>query len=167
MTRRTPIIILFVTAYLFGLLVLGVGIARAQTTTPDFKDIDAVIGTYVPKLQAYEINYLDAKGGRGYMQALWSHSAPPTDGALVAPDLLTSKPTDQAESFSDLWSAIIIDSGEMPVRLRIDVYDGPSGKGYVIVIETIINTRTYTRSINTGGETWRDVGWTEVKAETP
>src|SRR3989304_5055575 len=141
------------------------GVARAQTSMPDFKSIDMVIDAYLPKLQAYEINYLDAKG-RGYMQALWSHSAPPADGALVAPDLLASKPTDQAESLADLWSAVVIASGEIPVRLRIDVYDGPDGKGYVIIVECIVAARTYTRSINTGGEKWREQAWIEVKPDT-
>src|SRR3972149_3593576 len=144
------LIILIVTAFLPG---VGIGSTRAQTTQPDFKDIDTIIDAYLPKLQAYEINYLDAKG-RGYMQALWSHSTPPTDGALVAPDLLASKPTDQAEAFADLWSAVIIADGKIPVRLRIDVYDGPDGKGHVITVECIVAARTYTRSINTGGEKW-------------
>lgn len=147
-----------------ALLIVVINSAGAQTTAPDFKTIDAVIDAYLPKLQAYEIDYLDTKG-RGYMQALWSHSTPPADGALVAPDLPTSKPTDQAESFADLWSAVVIGQGKLPVRLRIDVYDGPSGRGYVITVEVIMAGRTYTRSINVGSERWRDVGWTELKAE--
>src|SRR3990172_1113693 len=162
---RHTLIILIVIAFLRGMILPGVGVARAQTSMPDFKSIDMVIDAYLPKLQAYEINYLDAKG-RGYMQALWSHSAPPADGALVAPDLLASKPTDQAESLADLWSAVVIASGEIPVRLRIDVYDGPDGKGYVIIVECIVSARTYTRSINTGGEKWREQAWIEVKPET-
>lgn len=164
MARHTLILlVIIIAAYVIGILLFGVGIARAQTT-PDFKNIDTVIDAYLPKLQAYEINYLDAKG-HGYLQALWSHSAPPADGALVAPDLLISKPTDQAESFFDLWSAVIITDGKVPVRLRIDVYDGPSGKGYVIVVESIIAGSTYTRSINTGGEAWREQDWIEVKVD--
>ena len=161
---RHTLIILIVIAFLRGTILPGVGVARAQTSTPDFKDIDAVIDAYLPKLQAYEINYLDAKG-RGYMQALWSHSAPPADGALVAPDLLTSKPTDQAESFADLWSAVVVADGKIPVRLRIDVYDGPDGKGHVITVECIVAARTYTRSINTGGEKWREQDWIEVTTD--
>jgi len=164
MERRTPILLIIITAYVIGILLFSVGIASAQTATPDFKSIDTVIDAYLPKFQSYEINYLDAKG-RGYMQALWSHSAPPADGALIAPDLLTSKPTDQAESFLDLWGAVIIDQGKVPVRLRIDVYDGPDGRGYVIVVETIMAGRTYTRSINTGGEAWREQDWIEVKVD--
>lgn len=165
MARHTLILlVIIIAAYVIGILLFGVGIASAQTATPDFKNIDTVIDAYLPKLQAYEINYLDAKG-HGYLQALWSHSAPPADGALVAPDLLISKPTDQAESFFDLWSAVIITDGKVPVRLRIDVYDGPSGKGYVIVVESIIAGSTYTRSINTGSEKWREQDWIEVKPD--
>lgn len=148
------------------LLIIIISPTDAQTTAPDFKDIDTVIDAYLPKVQGYELNYLDTKG-RGYMQALWSHSAPPADGALVAPDLLDSQPTDQAETFDDLWNAVVVADGKIPMRLRIDVYDGPSGRGYVVTVECVVAARTYTRAVNVGNEKWRDVNWTEVKPEIP
>ena len=92
-----------------------------------------------------------------------SHSQPPADGALVLPDLLYSFPTDQiGKSAQAQW-----DAAKLPVsldaRVRVDVYDGPQGKGFVVIVQSQLNGATWQRSINYGPETYRDQGWTELK----
>jgi hypothetical protein len=60
----------------------------------------------------------------------------------------------------DSWfsSAFVLPAGMM-VSIRIDVYEGPSGVGYVIVSEVIHHGGIWTRKINIGAEKWRDQDW--------
>jgi hypothetical protein len=163
MARRI-LIILIVIAFLFGMILLGVGIARAQTTAPDFKAIDSAIDAYLPKFVDYELTYIASHDN--YYQALWSHTDTPVDGALVSPDLLVSKPTDQAEPLSAVWDAVKVTSDEQtPMRFRIDVYSGPRGKGFVVTFEVMFEGVVYARSTNVGDETYREQSWQEVKPD--
>lgn len=136
--------------------------AQAQVVTPpsELATIDSLLATYLPKFSNYESNYLLTKGR--YYQALWSHSTAPANLALVAPDLLAFKPTDQLESWQSLWDTLAVIGGKSPCRMRIDVYDGPQGKGYVVTVEAILNGTSWSRSINIGNETWRDRAWQAV-----
>ena len=44
----------------------------------------------------------------------------------------------------------------------IDVYEGPSGKGYVVNFETIRAGKKIRKSVNYGPEDHREADWTEV-----
>lgn len=44
----------------------------------------------------------------------------------------------------------------------IDVYEGPSGKGYVVNFETIRAGKKIRKSVNYGPEDHRETDWTEV-----
>jgi len=111
------------------------------------------------RIQARQSAYFTTKGK--YFQGLPTHASAPvhTDSAFPtpAPDRLTTKPTDQAEDwlsqFSE-WNGMA-----MPSLVRMDVYDGPQGKGYVVTVEAFRGTQRWRRSINVGPETYRGRAW--------
>jgi len=93
-----------------------------------------------------------------YAQGLLTHSSIPADGVEAAPDRKHAKPTDQAESWEQLSNL----PATMMSALRLDVYDGPEGVGYVVVVGVRIGGRLWQKRINVGPETWRAHGWREV-----
>lgn len=68
----------------------------------------------------------------------------------------TKKPSDQAHD----WSAAGVAAGSTwPAQLRVDVYSGPLGHGYVCVARVRWNGSVYERSHNMGPETFRTQDW--------
>jgi hypothetical protein len=51
------------------------------------------------------------------------------------------------------------------VTVRVDVYDGPLGVGYVVIGRATVNAVTYLRAQNVGPETDRTHDWTEIGQE--
>jgi len=159
-------IVLLAFAVLLGLALPAQRGVLAQTkVTPEPKTvrdgIDVKLDSVIANIIAFQAGEA-SKSGKFY-QTLWSHSQPPADGALVLPDLLYSFPTDQiGKSAQAQW-----DAAKLPVsldaRVRVDVYDGPQGKGFVVIVQSQLNGATWPRSINYGPETYRDQGWTELK----
>ena len=124
--------------------------------------VDAWLTAKLPDLTAAQNAYF-ATHGR-YWQGLLSHISAPAhtdshDGE-AAPDRMASKPTDQAESWSDVlpgWATV-----RFPGRLQVDVYDGPSGKGWVYIADVMHNGTRFRRIVNVGPETFRTQGWYQV-----
>lgn len=97
-----------------------------------------------------------------YFQGLWTHSGEveQTDalnGDTVA-DRLTAHPTDQVQHWQD-FIGNAFDALPLPARLRIDVYNGPQGWGWVATLRVLYNGNIYERSRNVGPETWRTQAW--------
>lgn len=118
-------------------------------------------GQVVPRQAAY----LAAHGRYFQGYATFSLAAlpdNPSGGAAtvleVAPTTNTH-PTDQAETWTD--SGIVL-GATIPMALRMDVYDGPQGKGYVGTVWARWAGNTYTRSQNFGPEDWRTQAWAVV-----
>lgn len=115
-----------------------------------------------PTLVARQDAYFAAKGR--YWQGIRTPNAIPQDGADTAP-VTNLKPAYQAEDWADvgLTAAVL---GTLPMRLRIDQYDGPSGRGWVatatVVVTSGAGAGTYVRSRQVGPETWRTQAWTKV-----
>jgi hypothetical protein len=153
----------------FAGLAVVMGFARpappAQAQGETFPLIDQVIGNYLPRLASYQASYVIANGR--YFQGLWSHSAVPDESASLEPDQLTLRPTDQLEDFAAMWLTVRIAQGRLPLRFRIDVYNGPCGQGYVILIEVTRLGQIFTRAINVGCETWRDIPWRRLAEVAP
>lgn len=130
------------------------------------QQIDQRLSGNWSKIVAAQDSYLAANGH--YAQALPAASRRPVDGEEVAPDRLDASPTDQAESWRDLADryGLTIPSTFMSL-LRIDVYKGPGGKGYVVHAEhATADGRIFRKSVNVGPETWRDHPWHEVGGAT-
>ena len=96
-----------------------------------------------------------------YFQGLTTHNAVPdsgTDWAQVIPDNLGAKPSDQAETWADVFPEI----PDVPIDCAIafDVYDGPQGKGFVGHVWAARNGTIYHRAKGFGSEQ-RDQDWAE------
>lgn len=114
--------------------------------------IDARLPALWSAIQARQATYHAAHGR--YWQGLRTHGIDPADGNDVLPDVGTLTPSDQP----DAWPAALIASA-LPMSLRIDVYDGPSGQGYVANLYVTVNSKTYHRAKQSGPETYRNQGW--------
>lgn len=118
--------------------------------------VDAIVNDLADAASAFQSVKLAARGR--YWQGLSSHAAPPADGAASAPDRARA-----AQGETENWS----DAGLplpplMECAARIDVYDGPSGRGYVIAGELLLAGVRYLRRIHTGPEAWREHDWVPV-----
>lgn len=108
-------------------------------------------------MQSIQDNYIQSRGR--YAQALPIISETPADGNTKPPDHTDRAPTDQQESWEDLASS---PPSEVMNRIHIDVYDGPSGHGYVSVLRHAVGGVTYRKDINYGPDSYRDTDWREV-----
>lgn len=99
-----------------------------------------------------------------YWQANATHSTPPAHVSArnndAIPNLLDSGPTDETERWSNVFPNWATDP--IPVSLRIDTYDGPSGKGWAIIAQFSFNGRLFEMAVNTGPESERSYEWTEI-----
>lgn len=99
---------------------------------------------------------------RVFWQGIETPSIPPDDGALVAPDL-AKEPTDQPES----WADVFVGPQELPAlwpcSIRVDVYDGPLGKGRVTSLIYTKGGERWERSDNAGPETEHEQPWRRIQ----
>lgn len=95
-----------------------------------------------------------ARYGR-YWQAAPTHAQPPAADAVIAPDPLAQVGDDPA--WIDLGIGLPAD---LAISLRVDVYDGPRGQGYVL-LAWVRDPRggVWERAVNTGPESWRAYNW--------
>ncbi len=98
-----------------------------------------------------------------FYQVLWSHKSTPKDGVDSTADALNDMPTDKpGKTGKAFW-----DAGKMPssfsARVRVDVYDGPRGKGYIVILQIDESGTTWERHINYGPETERDLPWVVIQ----
>ena len=102
-----------------------------------------------------------------YFQGLRTHSIEPAHVtatfADTVPTELDGNPSDQPVT----WTSFIPEiNTSLPAAFVSDVYHGPQGQGFVISVYARYNGTLYSRSQNSGPETWRTVGWHSVD-ETP
>ena len=88
----------------------------------------------------------------------------------AAPVDLDREPRGQAPDLRrrvgiDSWYSAAVEAPELLLAtVRVDVYQGPAGWGYVIVAETVHNGQRWIREINIGGESWREHDWTALSS---
>jgi hypothetical protein len=148
--------------------------SAAQSADEIQKYINAWLTEYQPQIEAVQTQYLKDTGV--YWQGLATHSElakpaysesdktqPITDKEFAA-DCLQCKPTDRLSepSWNDLFPNVV---DKLPAELSIDVYEGPSGQGYVINLSYCVEQVCYRKSAQVGPEVWRLTDWTEEKAE--
>lgn len=91
-----------------------------------------------------------------YFQGILS-SAVPEDGQTATPDP-SKKPTDQAESYAD--ESITFPASPI-IAMGVDVYDGDSGKGYIVFAEIKIAGQLWRKQTDYGPES-RSYDWVEI-----
>lgn len=87
----------------------------------------------------------------------------PNDGGTVVPDL-TKKPTDQAESWEDMFNVADGTALDSPwnVQMQIDVYNGPLGKGWTLTARARKDTTLMSKVWSFGPED-RATDWIETE----
>ena len=105
-------------------------------------------------LSGKQDDYFTAHGH--YFQGLWTHTGEliqtdALDGDTI-PDNLTSSPTDQTHTWQDAVGNTL-DALPLPARLRLDVYNGPDGMGWVAILQVKYQGNIYTRAKQVGPET--------------
>jgi hypothetical protein len=119
--------------------------------------VDDKLTTLWGAIEARQDAYAAAHNGR-YWQALSTHNVTPADGVEVLPDIGTRCPSDQqGEPYP-----LAIRNSPLPMALKIDVYDGPYGTGFVATVFVSVNGKTYCRSAQVGPETERAHNWREM-----
>lgn len=119
-----------------------------------------------PWLIGKQSDYFTANGY--YFQGLWTHTGEliqtdALDGDTV-PDNLSSRPTDQVHTWHDAVGNAL-NALLLPARLKLDVYDGPQGKGWVAVLQVKYNGNVYQRAKQVGPETGHTQDWHQVELE--
>lgn len=119
--------------------------------------VDAKLATLWAAIQTKQDAYAAAHGGR-YWQGLKTHTVTPADGTETTPDVGTRVPTDQPS----VWPSALRNTA-MPMAIQIDVYDGVLGPGYTATVFVTVAGTTYSRTANSGPETWRTQPWAQVE----
>ena len=115
--------------------------------------VDAKVDLILPAVQTRQASFLPANGQ--YWQGLKTHTVEPADGVEIAPDIGTKTPTDQ----TDAPYPLTIRNTAMPMAIEIDVYDGPYGKGYQVILFVKIVDIVWMRVFQFGAETYRVRAW--------
>ena len=128
--------------------------------------IDTFVTNHWATIVARQENFR-ANRGR-YWQGLPTHFVCPahannTDGSKVG-DRLDEGPGDQFSTWLNVFPEWL--SELLPACVRIDVYDGPQGQGWVLTVEATHNGTTYRRSQNVGPEAHRTQEWHAVPPNT-
>ena len=124
--------------------------------------VDQFITDRLAVFSARQENFRTNRGR--YWQGLLTHTNVPAhtnsaDGDSIA-DRLIQSPTDQLEN----WVTVFPEwSGEsIPCALSVDVYDGPLGAGWILIIFIRYNGQLYRRAFNVGPDSSRSNPWTAV-----
>lgn len=119
-------------------------------------DLDPLVNLLAASLTSWQDANAQSLGR--YVQMLTAFSAPPIDGIALVPDLVNAKPTNEQLKAADVWAAVKWPTA-LPASVSVDVYDGPSGKGYVVQVLTKFNGVLWAKAVNSGPERWRDSNW--------
>jgi len=118
--------------------------------------IDARLNAQLNRIRSAQAAHKDEHGR--YWQGLPTHAEPPRDGSDVDPDRWNDKAPGHSLSWRDIGGV----SNRMMSQMWIDIYNGPQGKGYVVTLRFRHGLDEWTRSINTGPETFKEQPWTKV-----
>lgn len=117
--------------------------------------VDTKLANLWSAIQTRQDSYFSANGR--FWQGIRTHSATPADGTESLPDVGTAQPHYQSGA---PWPTGIRTTA-LPMSIEVHQYDGPAGRGYQATVYVTIGGRTWTRTAQSGPETWRAHGWTE------
>ena len=129
-----------------GAVPVGLPLVNDKVLSGDLNsDLNAEMESVLQDIQEVQNAYFIEHGQ--YWQGLASHSVVPSDGKSVDVDLL-KKPHDQVEG----WADVGITQGRLPFSVKVDVYDGPRGKGYIVLFEIKKGKELYQKRVDLGPE---------------
>src|SRR5436190_19935040 len=120
--------------------------------------IDNELAALISDLGLKQPNYLTITGR--YWQGLRTHTTPPADGLLVAPNNLSAKPTDQTDSWLTLAIAL---PALTAAAYTVHAYNIRAGDRYVIHADVIISGVQHRKSANVGPAASRTKPWRPTK----
>lgn len=120
--------------YFFGFLLLLIlfilsSIESADAQQPNPQACDAMVTDLIPLITQKQEEHFIFYGS--LFQGLPTHIDPPANS--VEPDNAYTHPTDQPVTWYEFLGEDMPD--KMPCRFTIDIYDGPNGRGYDVIIE--------------------------------
>lgn len=128
---------------------------KLMTRAQLLAEINSRLATLAGQIATRQAAYFAAHGR--YWQGLCTHATAPGDGTEAAADREGTRPTDEAESWTD--------AGLTPDRLfalQCDTYEGPTGPGYVLTVTVTWSGRTWQRAQGYGPETHRTFAWRQL-----
>lgn len=124
--------------------------------------IDLLLNVFAPRMDTLQVGYLATHGA--YWQGLTTHSALPnytvTDDPLAPGDRRNLVAGSVVGSWLDNFPSLSPTTRFS--ALRMDVYDGPSGRGYALVSSFNQDGDTYEKTAQVGPETHRDEAWHKI-----
>jgi len=112
----------------------------------------------LPLIQKIEAAYFISNGR--YFQGIQTPSTIPDDGLEIDADY-SKKPTDQKETWADVFKDLDALPMKIPALTAIHVYEGPNGHGFIVSLAFHSKGKVYYRMWNQGPEN-RDTSWIEV-----
>jgi hypothetical protein len=132
-------------------------------TEEEVEDTDPESPTYGETIM---VRTYSAQPHNTYWQGFKTHSIEPNHTTAYygdsVPDNLASKPDDVEGGWSDILPEV---DTSLPAVFSFDVYNGPSGQGFVTTVYVRYNDTLYSRSHNYGPEMERELYWHEVGEE--
>lgn len=122
--------------------------ATVTVTPPILNTVDQHLAQLWPIAKNKQDNYYATHGH--YFQGLLTHSSLPADGLPAALDNALAHPTDQQDSWATFLEAQL--PATMVYALRVDVYSGPAGEGWVATLYLLINGQVWSRAGAVGPE---------------
>lgn len=120
-------------------------------------DCDAILDALDAALGPLEETYRSTRDG--YWQGLATHEQVPEDGGEFEPDA-TRVPVGEETTWALLGVPL---PAAMPLSVRVDVYSGPAGEGWILVGEVGVNSQIWRRCVGHGPEL-RTADWQIVAA---
>ncbi len=124
--------------------------AAARNNANSFAD------SFLPTLTTRQATYKSSNGR--YFQGLRTmDDADLAPGGGNATPKLNRKPSDQAVD----WTTMVVGlAAQWPVSMEVQIYVGPAGDGFTLVLEVKgTSNEFWRRTINVGPETWREHDW--------
>jgi hypothetical protein len=125
--------------------------------------VDGQIASLMTSLAVQQTTYKAAHGK--FFQGLTTASDATlpnnTDAGTLqtVPQVLTATPTDQSENWNQIG---IIIPGTLSCSMTVDNYGGPQGQGWVMTTRFQHTGHIFSKSTNSGPETYRNSAWTQV-----
>lgn len=126
------------------------------TSTLNQAQIDSVFSSVLASATEKQAGFFTGKGR--YFQGLKTPAVTPADMLALPTDSIL-KPAGQPESWANAGIALPVLS---EISFRIDVYDGPKGRGYVLHGEIQLAGKLYRKSACFGPESWQEQDWHDV-----
>src|SRR3990172_194071 len=144
----------------------GFGIVPQPQPSPAISDtlkvsLEKFQSDHLAKFQAAQDAYILTH--RIYWQGIETPSTLPDEATKDRPPDLAKKPHDQAEKWDDVFKSLLALPASWPCVQRVDVYDGPRGKGWTLTLAASEGSKRQERTWNFGPEKEReDKDWREV-----